>query len=154
VVVRKRTWGANQLCSEWGSPSMWSSVSVVAREVSRSLETEAAVADECCQCLLLSPCRAQRTGPTSRRRVTTNGGEAGAPEDRWRCRGCWIRTGRSRRWGRSQDERDHKVRNRAMAATDLTHSTNMEGISLTMSGDLAYHGRPPSVVRESRLEGG
>jgi predicted ATPase len=34
-----------------------------------------------------------------------------------------------------------------MAATDLTQTTDMEGIPPTMAGDLAYHGRPPSVVR-------
>jgi hypothetical protein len=42
-------------------------------------------ADVCCRRLLLSPC----SGPTSRRRVTRNGGEAGAPEDWWGRRGCW-----------------------------------------------------------------
>jgi hypothetical protein len=57
------------------------------------------------------------------------------------CRGCWIRTGRSRRWGQSQDERDHEVRNRAMAATDLAQTTLRP-----WPRDPAYHGRPPSVV--------
>jgi hypothetical protein len=41
---------------------------------------------------------------------------------------------------------DKGARFRAMAATDLAHTTNMEGIPLTMAGDPAYHGRPPSVV--------
>ena len=40
-----------------------------------------------------------------------------------------------------------------MAATDLTHSTNMEGISLTMSGDLAYHGRGPPTMEGRPLSG-
>jgi hypothetical protein len=57
---------------------MWSSASAAAREVSRSLETEAEAADGCCQRLLLSPCRARHSGPTSRRWVTRNGGEFGA----------------------------------------------------------------------------
>lgn len=39
------------------------------------------------------------------------------------------------------------ARFRAIAATDLAHMKNMEGISLTMAGDPAYHGRPPSDAR-------